>query len=96
MRFTSISCPRTCRANEALGSTVFGLRRYHSSNKKAPAKCRGFSANSKAIIDGVHYLEAVESTKDNATICEALVTEQRVFIDTILVNIVLGEVNAVN
>ena len=44
-------------------------------------------------MDGDHLLEAVAGTKGNSTICEALVTQQSVFIDTILRYFRLSEIN---
>ena len=39
------------------------------------------------------FLEAVASTDNNATIGEAFVTQQSAFIDTILINFFLSDVN---
>jgi hypothetical protein len=44
-------------------------------------------------MDGICFLEAVASTKKNSTICEALVTQQSAFIDTVLIPIRLSDVN---
>lgn len=54
----------------------------------------GLCVNLDAIMDGVQFLVAVTSTKSNPTICETLVTQQRVLINTILIPVSLSEVNA--
>ena len=59
-------------------------------HKKAPAGSRGFCATCEAMRDGTSFsvaLVAIGYTNKNATICEALVTQQSVLVDAPLLNL---------